>query len=188
MLWIRQRGSIQRCTCLLKMYHLPNIEQRLSDAAIEEGGTVKRIIVLATLVALMAAVIAASSFSVSSAQTTNDQYAPATGQTSAQYVPTSGQRPNTAQQNTDQNQSAQSPAVSLKDLTSLDANNNLVVNCATLTDWLTHFQQVGQDTIVNDPMLQLEMMQAEDLAQLCSDDGFSSSGQPSGSTSTNSGQ
>ena len=62
---------------------------------LKEGGLVKRIILLVTVVAVMAALIAASSFSVSAQ--TNDQYAPATGQASAQYPASSGQAADTGQ-------------------------------------------------------------------------------------------
>jgi hypothetical protein len=92
------------------------------------------------------------------------------------------------QQNAGQNQPPQSPISSLKDLTELDANNNLVVNCGALIERLAHFQQIGKDTIANDPNLQLEMMQATDLAQLCTADGFTNNGQPSSTTPTNGGQ
>ena len=92
------------------------------------------------------------------------------------------------EQNTSQNQPTQSPTSSLKDITELDANNNLVVNCGALVDRFAHFPQIGLDKIANDPNLQLEMMQATDLVQLCTDEGFPNNGQPSSATPTNSGQ
>ena len=89
------------------------------------------------------------------------------------------------EQNTSQNQPTQSPISSLKDITELDANNNLVVNCEALADRLAHFEQIGLDTIANDPNLQLEIMQATDLVQLCTDEGFPNNGQASSATPTN---
>jgi hypothetical protein len=56
---------------------------------------VKRIVLLVTVVAVMATLIAVSSFSVGAQ--TNDQYAPAAGQTTDQYAPTSGQAADTGQ-------------------------------------------------------------------------------------------
>ena len=55
----------------------------------------KRIILLATVVAVIAAVTTVSSFSVSAQ--TSDQYGPAMGQTTSQYGPVSGQTDNTGQ-------------------------------------------------------------------------------------------
>ena len=81
------------------------------------------------------------------------------------------------QQNADQSQyadqytnQAQPVAPDLKDLTSLDANGNLVVNCAALIQRLDQLAQGGE--VANSPDLQLEMAQLEDLSQLCMDDGF----------------
>ena len=92
------------------------------------------------------------------------------------------------EQNTSQNQPTQSPISSLKDITELDANNNLVINCGALADRLAQFPQIGIDTIANDPNLQLEMMQATDLVQLCTAKGFPNNGQASSATPTNSEQ
>ena len=118
--------------------------------------------------------------------TSQNQLPQSEQQTTGQNQTTSQNQPaQSGQQNAGQNQSTQSPISSLKDLTELDANNNLVVNCGALVERLAHFQQIGKDTIANDPNLQLEMMQATDLAQLCTADGFTNNGQPSSTTPTN---
>ena len=118
--------------------------------------------------------------------TSQNQLPQSEQQTTGQNQTTSQNQPaQSGQQNAGQNQSTQSPISSLKDLTELDANNNLVVNCGALVERLAHFQQIGKDTITNDPNLQLEMMQATDLAQLCAADGFTNNGQPSSTTPTN---
>lgn len=75
----------------------------------------------------------------------------------------------------------------LNDLAQLDANNNLIINCGALIQRLAQLEQVSADTLASDLQLRLAMLQAEDLAQLCRDKGYTSpgSGQTSGSNPTN---
>lgn len=83
-----------------------------------------------------------------------------------------------SQQSASQNQymnpyvnEAQTVAPNLQDITSLDANGNLVVNCASLLERLDQLAQEGY-TVKANPELDLVLAQTEDLAQLCVDDGF----------------
>ena len=80
------------------------------------------------------------------------------------------------QQSTSQNQymnpyvkGAQTVTPNLQDITSLDTNGNLVVNCASLLGMLDQLAQEGYTVNANP---ELVLAQTEDLAQLCVDDGF----------------
>jgi hypothetical protein len=82
------------------------------------------------------------------------------------------------QQNTGHNQymdqyvnQAQSAAPQLQDITSLDANNNLLVNCDALPGKIGQLANEGF-AVKNSPNLQLVLTQAEALMQLCIADGF----------------
>ena len=108
--------------------------------------------------------------------------------TTGQQNDSQNQPAQSGQQNASQTQQTQYPIPLLKDITKLDANNNLVVNCGALVDMLDYFQQPGKDTVANDPNLRLALMQATDLEQLCKADGFTKNGEPPNSSTQNDGK
>ena len=85
---------------------------------------------------------------------------------------------------------AQYASSALDDLTHLNENNNVVVNCEAAFRRLAQLEQL-QDTQASDPQFQATLFEARNLAQLCTDNGFTpssavpSSGE-SGSTDPNS--
>jgi hypothetical protein len=96
--------------------------------------------------------------------------------------------PATEQQDASQTQpagEAQAASPSLEGVAHLNENNNLVVNCAGVSEGLAQLQQLG-DAQASDPQFQSTLAQAEMLAQLCASNGYtpSSAGEPSGSNST----
>jgi hypothetical protein len=96
--------------------------------------------------------------------------------------------PDTEQQDASQTQpagEAQAASPSLEGVAHLNENNNLIVNCAGVSEGLAQLQQLGEAQ-ASDPQFQSTLAQAEMLAQLCASSGYtpSSAGEPSGSNST----
>jgi hypothetical protein len=85
---------------------------------------------------------------------------------------------------------AQGALPSLEGVVRLNENNNLVVNCAGVSEGLAQLQQL-RDAQATDPQLLAVLEQAETLAQLCASSGYTpssagepSAAEPSGSNST----
>ncbi len=132
----------------------------------------KMTILAATLMLLLAAAqLALAQQDTGTSQPVQDEQATAPAQQDASQTQPAGE--------------AQAAPPNLDGLMRLNENNNLVVNCAAVSERLGQLQQL-RDAQANDPQFQSVLAQAETLAQLCASNGFvpPSAGEPTGSNST----
>ena len=136
---------------------------------------------VAALVAVLSLLLAASQLALAQQNTDQTQGVEATFQANG-GTQTTGVDQTTAsdppQQTASQDQptgEAQAPQPNQNKFVRLNANNELVVDCQTLSDRLASLQQAG-DTQTADPQAQSQLALSQSLLQLCEANGFTPSG------------